>query len=271
MRDTHPTRIGHEVTVGHAAMLHGCTIHDRVLIGMGAMLLNGAEIGEDSIVAAGTLVPEEKKFPARSLLMGRPAVLKRELTDEEVATIRDYAERYVGYRRDYMSAQNESTQPARGMRDFLPEDVRRREYVVGIIRDVYDRYGFEPLETPAVENIETLLGKYGEEGNKLIFKILKRGEHEASGQADLALRYDLTVPLARVVARVPVEAAEVLQALPDSAGVAGRSSGARPLPRVLSVRHRQRRLDVAGRRSRTDRGRVERFSRRSGSMISSSG
>ena len=93
-----------------------------------------------------------------------------------------------------------STQPARGMRDFLPEDVRRREYVVGIIRAVYDRYGFEPLETPAAENIETLLGKYGEEGNKLIFKILRRGEHEASGQADLALRYDLTVPLARVVA-----------------------------------------------------------------------
>ena len=68
------------------------------------------------------------------------------------------------------------------------------------MRDVYERYGFEPLETPAVENIETLLGKYGEEGNKLIFKILKRGEHEASGEADLALRYDLTVPLARVVA-----------------------------------------------------------------------
>jgi histidyl-tRNA synthetase len=93
-----------------------------------------------------------------------------------------------------------ATQPARGMRDFLPEDVRRRDYVVGVIRDVYDRYGFEPLETPAAENIETLMGKYGDEGNKLIFKILKRGEHEASGQADLALRYDLTVPLARVVA-----------------------------------------------------------------------
>ena len=131
--------------------------------------------------------------------MGRPAAFKRELTDEEVASIRDYAERYVGYRKDYMSA-NDVTQPARGMRDFLPEDVRRREYVVGIVRGVYDRYGFEPLETPAAENIETLLGKYGEEGNKLIFKILKRGEHEASGQADLALRYDLTVPLARVVA-----------------------------------------------------------------------
>jgi histidyl-tRNA synthetase len=92
------------------------------------------------------------------------------------------------------------TQPARGMRDFLPADVRRREYVIRIIKDVYERYGFEPLETPAVENIETLMGKYGEEGNQLIFKILKRGEHEKSGEADLALRYDLTVPLARVVA-----------------------------------------------------------------------
>jgi len=91
-------------------------------------------------------------------------------------------------------------QAARGMRDFLPADVRRRQYVIGVIADVYERYGFEPLETPAVENLETLLGKYGEEGNKLVFKILKRGEGEASGEADLALRYDLTVPLARVVA-----------------------------------------------------------------------
>lgn len=86
------------------------------------------------------------------------------------------------------------------MRDFLPAEVRRREYVIGVIKEVYERYGFEPLETPAVENIETLMGKYGEEGNQLIFKILKRGVHESTGEADLALRYDLTVPLARVVA-----------------------------------------------------------------------
>lgn len=122
------------------------------------------------------------------------------------------------------------------MRDFLPADVRKREYVIGIIEEVYESYGFEPLETPAVENLETLMGKYGEEGNQLIFKILKRGEKldqsldslgglgslgskEPSGSegtltsktvetsktsqtdlSDLALRYDLTVPLARVVA-----------------------------------------------------------------------
>jgi histidyl-tRNA synthetase len=104
-----------------------------------------------------------------------------------------------------------STKPARGMRDFLPGDVRKREYVIGIIKEVYESYGFEPLETPAVENLETLMGKYGEEGNQLIFKILKRGEKlrdslesavasRESELADLALRYDLTVPLARVVA-----------------------------------------------------------------------
>jgi histidyl-tRNA synthetase len=93
------------------------------------------------------------------------------------------------------------TKPPSGTRDFLPADVRRREHVIDVVRRTYERYGYEPLETPAFENIETLVGKYGEEGNKLIFKILRRGEHEASGEADLALRYDLTVPLARVVAQ----------------------------------------------------------------------
>jgi histidyl-tRNA synthetase len=87
------------------------------------------------------------------------------------------------------------------MRDFLPEDVLRREYVIRVIAEVYRGYGFEPLETPAVENVETLMGKYGDEGDRLIFKILKRGEDgRQTGEADLALRYDLTVPLARVVA-----------------------------------------------------------------------
>src|SRR3954470_6867533 len=98
-------------------------------------------------------------------------------------------------------SQKQSTKPPAGTRDFLPDDIRRRTYVMGVVRGVYERYGCEPLETPAFENIETLLGKYGEEGNKLIFKILKRGEHEGTGEADLALRYDLTVPLARVVAQ----------------------------------------------------------------------
>ncbi len=104
-----------------------------------------------------------------------------------------------------------NTNPARGMRDFLPADIRKRNYVINIIKEVYEKYGFEPLETPSVENLETLTGKYGEEGSQLMFKILKRGEklqeELAEGKiksenelTDLALRYDLTVPLARVVA-----------------------------------------------------------------------
>ena len=104
-----------------------------------------------------------------------------------------------------------NTQPARGMRDFLPADIRKRNYVIGIIKEVYEKYGFEPLETPSVENLETLTGKYGEEGSQLMFKILKRGEKlqqeltegkikSENELSDLALRYDLTVPLARVVA-----------------------------------------------------------------------
>jgi carbonic anhydrase/acetyltransferase-like protein (isoleucine patch superfamily) len=102
MRDTHPTAIGDEVTIGHGAIVHGCTIRDRVLIGMGAILLNGVDVGEDSIVAAGTLLAEATRVPPRSLVMGSPGTVRRALTDAEVASIRDYADRYVGYRLDYM-------------------------------------------------------------------------------------------------------------------------------------------------------------------------
>jgi carbonic anhydrase/acetyltransferase-like protein (isoleucine patch superfamily) len=102
MRETHATTIGDEVTVGHAAVLHGCAVHDRVLVGMGAILLNGTEVGEDSIVAAGTLLTEGTRIPPRALVMGSPGKVRRELTDSEVASIREYADRYVGYRLDYL-------------------------------------------------------------------------------------------------------------------------------------------------------------------------
>ncbi len=95
------------------------------------------------------------------------------------------------------------------MRDFLPDDVIRRKHVVGIVEHVYRSYGFEPLETPAMERLDTLLGKYGEEGDQLIFRVMKRGDKlerllsaspEEDVLADSGLRYDLTVPLARVAA-----------------------------------------------------------------------
>ena len=102
MHDTHPTIVGNDVTLGHGVIAHGCTIHDRVLIGMGAVLLNGAEIGEDSIVAAGSLVTEGARVPPRSLVMGSPARVKRTLDDGQVASILEYASNYVRYRLEYM-------------------------------------------------------------------------------------------------------------------------------------------------------------------------
>src|SRR6266487_3762223 len=90
--------------------------------------------------------------------------------------------------------------PPSGTRDFLADQLEEREQAFGVIRSVFTRYGFEPLQTPSFERLDVLLGKYGEDADKLVFKILRRGEHEASGEADLALRYDLTVPLARVAA-----------------------------------------------------------------------
>jgi carbonic anhydrase/acetyltransferase-like protein (isoleucine patch superfamily) len=104
MKDTHPTTIGDDVTVGHAAMIHGCAIEDRCLIGMRATLLNGCRIGTGSIVAAGTLVVEGMDVPPRSLVMGSPGKVKRSLTDAEVDEIQMYADRYVNYRLDYMQA-----------------------------------------------------------------------------------------------------------------------------------------------------------------------
>jgi carbonic anhydrase/acetyltransferase-like protein (isoleucine patch superfamily) len=101
MHDTCPTVIGSDVTIGHGAIVHGCTIADRVLVGMGAIVLNGASIGEETIVAAGSLVTERMVIPARSLVMGSPARVKRALKDEEVASIQEYADNYVRYKRDY--------------------------------------------------------------------------------------------------------------------------------------------------------------------------
>ena len=96
-----PTTLGDGVTVGHNAVVHGCTIGNRVLIGMGATILNGAEIGDDTIVAAGTLVTEGAMIPRRSLVMGSPGKVRRTLSDEDVASILEYAANYVRYKKDY--------------------------------------------------------------------------------------------------------------------------------------------------------------------------
>src|SRR5882672_9217764 len=102
MTGTHPTTIGDNVTIAHGAIIHGCSIEHQCLVGMGAIVMNGAHVGGGSIVAAGTLVVENMKIPPRSLVMGSPGKVKRLLTQAEVSDIQLYADRYVGYRLDYM-------------------------------------------------------------------------------------------------------------------------------------------------------------------------
>jgi len=101
----HRTTLGGDVTVGHSVTLHGCTIERLCLVGIGAIVLNGALVGEESIVAAGALVPEGMVVPPRSLVIGAPATLRRPVSEEERAELRRYAENYVGYKEDYRRAE----------------------------------------------------------------------------------------------------------------------------------------------------------------------
>jgi carbonic anhydrase/acetyltransferase-like protein (isoleucine patch superfamily) len=103
MRGTHPAVIGDDVTIGHSAVVHGATIEDRCLIGMGAILLNGARIGTGSIVAAGAVVPEGMIVPPGSMVMGIPGRVRRALTPEEDASIKWYADNYVQHRLDFQA------------------------------------------------------------------------------------------------------------------------------------------------------------------------
>jgi len=114
-----PTVLGEEVSVGHGAILHGCTIGPRCLIGMGAVVMNGAEIGEGSIVAAGAIVREGFAAPPRSLVAGVPALVKRETTDEEYERIEATARHYLEYKSRYLAGAAQPAEPRR-----LPEEER---------------------------------------------------------------------------------------------------------------------------------------------------
>ncbi len=92
-----PATVGARVSVGHAAVLHGCTVEDDCLIGMGAIVMNGAVVGRESLVAAGALVPQDAVIPPRSLVAGVPGKVRRELTEEEVEGLRQNAARYLEY------------------------------------------------------------------------------------------------------------------------------------------------------------------------------
>jgi len=101
MKDEYPLILGDEVTVGHSVTLHGCTIESHVLIGMGAIILNGATVGAGSIIAAGTLITERTVIAPGSLVMGSPGKVKRALTPIDQHSIEAYAKRYVEYKNLY--------------------------------------------------------------------------------------------------------------------------------------------------------------------------
>lgn len=98
-----PTIIGNRVTVGHSVVLHGCTVKDRSLIGIGAIVLDDVTVGEESFIAAGSLVTPGTVIPPRSMVMGSPAKVRRQVTDEEVNRIDDHWQHYVEYKNQYMA------------------------------------------------------------------------------------------------------------------------------------------------------------------------
>ncbi len=108
---TAPTDIGARVTIGHRAIIHGCTIEDHVLIGMGAVVMDHAVVGRDSIVGAGALVTTGMKIPPRSMVLGVPARVVRSLTDEEVASIGQYATNYLRYSAIYLGKERPEKNP----------------------------------------------------------------------------------------------------------------------------------------------------------------
>ncbi len=101
MKDECPLSIGDGVTVGHGAVLHGCTVESRVLVGMGSIVLNHVRIGGGSIIGAGTLVPQRTVVPPSSLFIGHPGIIRHSLTEQDLATIDAYAARYIEYAESY--------------------------------------------------------------------------------------------------------------------------------------------------------------------------
>ncbi len=107
MRGLHPVIVGEGCTIGHNATVHGCVLEDEVLVGMGAIVMNGARIGAGSIVAAGAVVPEGMQVPPRSLVAGVPGKVRRALAEDDLKLIRMYAANYLDYTKTYLEAANE--------------------------------------------------------------------------------------------------------------------------------------------------------------------
>jgi len=119
--ETFPTYIGNDVTIGHNAVIHGAVIEDKVLIGMGAVLLDGCKIGKNTIVAANSLIRNGTVIPEGVLVAGNPAVIKRKLTDDETDALQRSADNYVKYSRNYLTYSKDSIYSVEEMNKILDD------------------------------------------------------------------------------------------------------------------------------------------------------
>ncbi len=145
MTEEYGVYLGDYVTVGHSAILHGCKIEARCLIGMGSIILNGAVIGSGSIIAAGTLIPEKTVVEPDSLWMGSPGTFRRRLEEKDGETIIRYAKNYVGYKRSYLlerkgGRKRTMLQPRSDARGSPARKCRKRV----IIKNKFRRNGIYP-------------------------------------------------------------------------------------------------------------------------------
>ncbi len=111
MDEGFPVTIGRQVTIGHKAVLHGCTIGSNVLVGINSVIMNGAVIGDDCLIGSNALITEGREIPPRSLVLGSPGKVVRELSDDEVADVTDFSDRYVRNFRRYLTALERADAP----------------------------------------------------------------------------------------------------------------------------------------------------------------
>ncbi len=158
----HSCIIGNRVTVGHRAVLHGCEVEDEVLIGIGAIILNGAKIGRGAVVAAGALVTEGMQVPPNMLAMGMPARVRREVTAEEQERFRKNCNNYIRLTTEY-KRRADVIHSVKGMRDILPPSSALWNEVEAAARRIFTRFHYREIRTPILEETALFARSVGED------------------------------------------------------------------------------------------------------------
>ena len=187
------------VTVGHSVTLHGCRIGPYVLIGIGAIVLNGADVGRESIVAAGTLVPEGMTVPPRSLVMGVPGKVRREVTEAERAHLRELAGELRGVQGDLPPRDGRPAMTIKavaGTRDILPEEIPAWRRIEDAAHRLLPRYGYREIRTPVFEETELFARGIGGETDIVAKEMYTFEDRDGSS---LTLRPEATAGIVRSV------------------------------------------------------------------------